>query len=386
MGRRLILNCLILGVLFSCAENKSLRIIQECINEVRLEYASDKRTALFDITLENVGALTLNGETNLPLAKAELIRKIEQNQIKIIDKISVLPDKTDDKKYGLINVSVANLRSEPRHSSELVTQATLGTPVHVLKNDKGWYLVQTPDKYIAWTNGGSMVFMDDKELETWKSTPKIIYINTAGFSMNETLTNPVSDLVAGNVLILDHQTEAYWVAIYPDGRTALVSKTEAELLQYWDASLSLLGLSISQAAQKLMGTPYLWGGTSTKGLDCSGFTKTVYFLSGIILPRDASQQVRVGKLIDDEKNFAKLRVGDLLFFGTKNETDQSEKVVHVGLWLGDNQFIHASGDVHISSVDSLSDNFDNYNYDRYLRSKRIIGENVDFLPTIQDVY
>ena len=123
-----------------------------------------------------------------------------------------------------------------------------------------------------------------------------------------------------------------------------------------------------------MGVPYLWGGTSTKGLDCSGFTKTIYMLHGYVIPRDASQQVHVGELIDAERNFAMLETGDLLFFGRKNE-DGSEKVVHVGLWLGNNQFIHASGDVHISNMDSTADNYDSYNYKRYLRTKRIIGKN-----------
>ena len=78
------------------------------------------------------------------------------------------------------------------------------------------------------------------------------------------------------------------------------------------------------------------------------------------------------ELVDTAKDFSKLEVGDLLFFGRIND-DNSEKVIHVGLWLGNNQFIHASSDVHISSMDSLNENFDAYNYQRYLRTKRIVG-------------
>jgi len=152
----------------------------------------------------------------------------------------------------------------------------------------------------------------------------------------------------------------------------LVAKPEALELVNWQQKIELSDSSIMEAALEMTGIPYLWGGTSTKGFDCSGFTKTVYLLHGLILPRDASQQVLAGTLADSTKDFSQLKIGDLLFFGRKN-ANGSEKVIHVGLWLGDNNFIHSSGDVHISSLDSLDENFDRYNFDRYLRAKRIIG-------------
>jgi hypothetical protein len=203
--------------------------------------------------------------------------------------------------------------------------------------------------------------------------------------MNEANTQRVSDLVSGNILALDHETETHFVVTYPDGRKAIINKNEAEILKNWYDQISNSDSSISNTAKNLMGIPYLWGGTSTKGLDCSGFTKTVYFLHGLVAPRDASQQVHSGILVDEYKDFSQLQIGDLLFFGRIND-DQTEKVVHVGMWLGNNQFIHASGDVHISSMDSLDENFDRYNYNRYLRCKRIIGDNSVLLPDIQDIY
>ena len=127
--------------------------------------------------------------------------------------------------------------------------------------------------------------------------------------------------------------------------------------------------NLVNTANKMVGLPYLWGGTSWKGVDCSGFTRMIFQTNGVLLPRDASQQVYVGH----EVAFDSLRVGDLLFFGEKATEDKSEKVVHVGMWIGNNQFIHSSGMVKVSSFDKNYSNYDSHNASRYLRSRRILG-------------
>jgi cell wall-associated NlpC family hydrolase len=105
-------------------------------------------------------------------------------------------------------------------------------------------------------------------------------------------------------------------------------------------------------------------------MDCSGFTKTVYFMNGLVIPRDASQQVHAGQPVDSEQPFDQLEVGDLLFFGTPATSDKKERVVHVGMWIGDKKFIHASGQVRVSSVDPDDEHYDEYNVNRFLRARR----------------
>ncbi len=94
-----------------------------------------------------------------------------------------------------------------------------------------------------------------------------------------------------------------------------------------------------------MGSPYLWGGASSKAMDCSGFVKLVYYTQGIILARDASQQARYGEPVDFS-NRNNLQPGDLLFFGSS-----AQQIKHMGIYLGNGNFIHSSGMVRINSID-----------------------------------
>jgi len=124
----------------------------------------------------------------------------------------------------------------------------------------------------------------------------------------------------------------------------------------------------------MLGVPYLWGGTSTKGNDCSGFTKIVYLMNGYIIPRDASQQVNAGKIVDENLKFEGLEKGDLMFFGTPATDNKKMRVTHVGIWLGNNkgEFIHSSSNVHLSSINENEKNYDGFNKNRYLGSRRYL--------------
>ena len=248
-------------------------------------------------------------------------------------------------------------------------------------------MVQTPDKYISWMQG-SFVPMDTAAYGAWQDADKLIFTAPYGFAyQDETFTETVSDLVMGNVMALKGENRvAYWVK-FPDGREGYVPKDEATPFSAWVADAEATEESVVATAMQLMGVPYLWGGTSAKGVDCSGYTKTIYFMNGHVLPRDASQQVHAGEPVDDEKNFDQLRPGDLLFFGRAATDSTRERVTHVGMWIGNQEFIHAPGleaHVRVSSVDPQADNFDEHNLDRYLRTQRMINSRNDIIA-LRDV-
>lgn len=348
------------------------------ITEIKNEYAPDKRVALFNLEAKrNKDKYILNGETNLPSAFEKLKEKLDSAKIEYIDSVAVLPAKNlNDTTYGLIDISVANLRGEGKHAAELVTQATLGTPVKIWKRTEEWYYIQTPDGYLSWVDHGGITTLNKTAIDNWKAAEKVIYMKPFGQSYSENSMNsrPVTDLVTGAILELKAENTDFYKVVYPDGKEAFISKEEAQIYSEWLKNLEASEENLVQTSEKLMGLPYLWGGTSSKGVDCSGFTKTIYFMNGMVIPRDASQQVKAGKTVDSLKNFKNLVAGDLLFFGTPATDTTSERIVHVGMWIGNNEFIHASGDVHISSMEEKAKNFDDFNKSRYIRTKRYLNE------------
>ena len=274
--------------------------IEQLIEEVQRKYAPDQRVEIFSVKASrDAGTLQLIGKTTSEAAYLALMREARKISPQIKESILLLPDKAlGEENLGVIYNSVGTLRAEPRYGSELVSQVLLGMPVKILERQGGWLRIQTPDRYIGWISG-SVKQMSQMQMQQYLKQPKVVVtaLSASSFANTGIESLPVSDLVAGNMLVLQSVEVSCYRVQYPDGREAYVQKTDAVEVSEWVKDIKLNGENVVNTAFRFMGIPYLWGGTSAKGLDCSGFTKLVYFLHGIILARDASQQVFYGKLV-----------------------------------------------------------------------------------------
>jgi len=366
-------------------DTKSTAEIENITATIKAEYAPDKRVELFDINFEQVDhQLILEGETTSKKAFSILLDSLKNRNLKFTNNVRVLPDSAvGDLRYAVARNSVINIRSNPKHSAELGTQGLLGMSLNVLDKKGDFYRVQTPDNYISWVDRGGIVRMNKEGFDNWNFRKKVIFTKNFGYvySQKSTDSQIVSDITLGGILKFKELGTNFIEVEYPDKRIGFLKKEEAIMYSSWLHHLEATKESIEIAAKSMMGSPYLWGGTSSKGIDCSGFTKMTYLINGFVIPRDASQQINAGKIVDEDLKFEGLEKGDLLFFGKKATADKKQRVTHVGIWLGNDkmEFIHSSGNVHLSSMDAKEPNYDEFNKNRYLGSRRYLNLKDDMI-------
>ena len=347
---------LILSVAFSfnsIAESKKIQLANRVIQSIGRKFAPDKRTAIFSVqTSELAGKIILKGKTDHPEAQKLMLDSLSILKINVQDSVLILPDKNlGDKTWGIVKLSVANIRTNPAHAAEMATQALMGTPVKILEEKGEWWLIQTPDLYIGWANHGAIIPKTADEMTAWKKNKRFIYNKLNGFAWAspDKKALPVSDLVLCDLFEVVGETKGYLQAKLPDDRTAYIRKNECLSFEDW-TNHPLDIPSVLSVARQMMGVPYFWGGTSSKATDCSGLTKTSYYSQGVVLTRDASQQVRYGEH-PDFSDYRNLAPGDLIFFGSN-----PQRVTHVALCLGNGLFIHASGSSAMVRLNSLNPN------------------------------
>jgi cell wall-associated NlpC family hydrolase len=357
--------------------------ILKTLDTSKPKFAPDKRTKLLELVKADVKTNSYTIQTTENNVIPFLTKELQNYNAKI--QYRLLPDSSvENKKYGVIILSVANLRTKPGHDEEMATQLLLGTQVDVLQKDRGELRVRTPEGYIAWVPTASVAQMNEEELKDWKESTKLIYTNEFGKSYSEANTQSlrVSDLVYGNILTLVGSEKKFYQVKYPDGRTAYIPKDEASTFEKWLATRQLTAENVLKSAKSMLGLPYLWGGTSVKGVDCSGFTKTAFYMNGYVIPRDASQQVLHGdkiEILGTDGNFdpkialKNLKPADLLFFAGSKNSNPNARVTHVAIYIGNGEFIHSAGRVRINSMLKEASNYDDFQTRTVVAARRYVG-------------
>jgi cell wall-associated NlpC family hydrolase len=224
--------------------------------------------------------------------------------------------------YGICDLSIVPLRVEPSDSCELVSQVLYGEIFKVLERRKSWSRIRLAfDKYEGWIDNKQFQFISEKEYTSFSKKDPIYVADLVEFigdKNNQLCPIPLGASLQG--LSLLQQTH--------DGNVIKGQKNKSNLID---------------TAFLYLNAPYLWGGKTPFGIDCSGFTQMVYKLNGYALLRDASQQASQGEALSF---IEESEPGDLVFF------DNAEgDIIHVGIMMKDNYIIHAHGKVRIDRLD-----------------------------------
>ena len=304
---------------------------------------------------------------------------------------------------AVVEFSANMMRENPDYAAELGDQALMGTVVEVLGKEGYWVKVKTPEPYTAWVTDMGLVPMTDKEIKDYLEAPK--YICTVPYSHvyeePSLKSGIVSELLMGDIVRIMYKTITHTHGRYkgyeegravltrkfvgvvlPSGKTGYVPAGDVDVFYRWAKERKAaskdprsFARDIEATTRQFLGVPYLWGGTSIKNVDCSGLTRSVFFSNGVLLPRNASQQGRIGADVrlfnaSGEVDWSALEPGDLVFWGREATEEAPAKATHVGIYIGGGRFIHSSQVVRISSLDRRDTDF----YDRKpLLARRIIG-------------
>jgi Cell wall-associated hydrolases (invasion-associated proteins) len=235
--------------------------------------------------------------------------------------------------YGIALLSLIPMRRTPNESSEMVSELIFGEIFTVLKEEGSWALIENKfDFYQGWIDRAMITYISEAEADSLLNSP--VYI----------VRNPLADIkLKGDKFPYRVSMGSVLPGYIPSRNSFTVADKTYKIKSNNVIKFELGDIkSVLRIATLYINTPYLWGGRSIMGADCSGFVQAVYRLNGIALPRDADQQSLLGEHIEGIENSLP---GDLAFF--KNS---SGNVVHVGMMLTKETMIHCSGSVHISKI------------------------------------
>lgn len=260
-------------------------------------------------------------------------------------------------RLGVIIRNVVALRAKPEDKSEQITQALIGQPVYAEGGQGDWIFVQTWDSYRGWVRADRVRMLDGRDTPYASTGPVAIMrelfvdIFTEPFERADVITKATISTEIEVARVTDE-----WVELrLPNGRLGFIRRHDAKLVDKDTAQAIWLPVpsKLAETAMRFVGIPYLWGGTSPFGIDCSGFVQLVYRIHNVTLLRDAHMQATDTRGTWISKN--DLSTGDLMFFGKPKKTGP-ERFTHVGMVLDRERFIHSCGDSGVT-ITQLDDSY-----------------------------
>ncbi|HJW84812.1 MAG TPA: C40 family peptidase, partial [Anaerolineae bacterium] len=322
----------------------------------RARYA-DERETTFEVRASMLGeSVVLEGQVLTADQRDAALSALPVKPVE--DRVRVLL--TEETPHALVNRSVADVRREPRGLSELMTEALVGESARILEERDGWTRVRLDrDGYLGWMRAGSLLRCGPAEVEAYQAAKSAIVIAELALAYASPLLSGEprkreashgpgvrsGKLPFGVALPVAERRDSFAAVRLPDGRLWWVA--ESDLMPLADRpGPDAEGMAFAlNLLRRCVGVPYLWGGRTPFGFDCSGFAQTLWSFVGVPIPRDADQQFRAGIPVEGTP-----QPGDLLYFGEapplsppQGGGDERGGITHVAISLGGDELLHSNG-------------------------------------------
>ncbi|MBQ9873343.1 MAG: C40 family peptidase [Thermoguttaceae bacterium] len=358
-------------------EATDLAELNSKLDSIKEKYVPDSRLALFERD-EDVDAKVASVRTTSPEARDALL-ELDKEIPDWTIRVALFPEenpKLGGKWRALVNFSAIQLQKKPDYGSEWGTQSVMGTPVRIIDRTDGWVLIQNFDGYLGYTFAGSVAPLTKEEYDAWLASARLVATESRSWIYAEPSRESgiVSDLTAGCVVVWKNKEtrDGFYRVETPDGRLGWIPESEATEWGEWLATRELNAENLIATARRFLGSPYVWGGATTNGVDCSGLVSLSFRLNGWTILRDVSQIRREGIDVDISNGWRAFQPGDLLIFGSKRK-DGSISWRHVGIYIGEGRFVHSATSVHENSLDPDSPIYDARNAKELIKVVRMIG-------------
>ncbi|MCC6492884.1 MAG: C40 family peptidase [Pirellulales bacterium] len=264
----------------------------------------------------------------------------------VLNDLETLPTEAlGEERFGFVKSFNALSYAEPAEK-EVVTDCLLGDPLFLLREEEGHFLVHGGDGYVGWVAAKNVHRVDEGKFAEYLQGPRVFLLTD---HPSKDSAAGVEAPAGGRLKFVREEGDDY-VVLLPTGEPGKVAQSNSVLRQPPRERIDV----ICGSARELLGTPYLWGGKTKRGVDCSGLVQVSFAAGGVSVPRDADEQCHVGQLTGARWSRAAMQRGDTLYFLNGNG-----RVSHTGLYLGDGQFIHAvSPVVRINSFNPDDENYD----------------------------
>ena len=330
-------------------KGKVAAAVDGAVRAIGARYVPERRTAVFDLRVEEeAGAWVVRGETTEPAAAEALLAELASlsGAPTVRDEAVRLPDPSlGEENAALVRAALAPVHAAAEIRSTQITQYVLGHRLELLSRSERWWRVRGEDGYVGWVHEGYLQVGSAEWARQWELGVEGEPVVSLGTDLLDDEERVFARAPWGARLIRDQPRRLR----LPDGRRGSL-REDGQIIAADRLSdrFPPRGESITRTARLWWGTPYVWGGVTPMGVDCSGLVQSVFWMHGIALPRDSVMQARTGAPLELEE-LATLRAGDLLFF-----SDRKDRIVtHVAISLGGPDIIHcalSNGGVEFNKV------------------------------------